>query len=441
MSTVDVLILVDCSSRELVGSLLVRHYLAELGLTSKICSKLLWNHYFNKYQPKAVLFPNGGSPSCKVVYDKCFTFVMPSESGNGQKKQIINIHAGTSLCPCDTAYTDLFFSWGEQMTEWLVESNAFKRGQIVTCGHPSTDHWMLPSTSQGKKLIGLTTTLRFCGQQDFIKWIYHAEYRGGDGTFYSPPEHAESWIYWEASFIRTLINIINDVVIPNRLRCELRPHPFEIESTYKYLTERSDGLVQIKKEGTISEWLENISALFTFMSASAIDAVVKGVPVVSLKNILNRDALNRLPKGYIYDYYQYFWQIDSLEQFNEYSQAAFAGQLEPAKDMDRLKEFIFKHYNYPRCKPSSKLIAESIADFICNRKPKVFKPLYNITDSSFKKMAKKIVTLYPELVIDYILIKRLVTSAGDDPRFSYISWKIQENIKAIKFVKRFIEAC
>jgi hypothetical protein len=56
-------------------------------------------------------------------------------------------------------------------------------------------------------------------------------------------------------------------------------------------------------------------------------------------------------------------------------------------------------------------------------------------------MAKKIVTLYPELVIDYILIKRLVTSAGDDPRFSYISWKIQENIKAIKFVKRFIEAC
>jgi hypothetical protein len=333
------------------------------------------------------------------------------------------------------------------MTQWLVESGAYSSAQIVTSGHPATDHWLIQNERKCRHRVGLTTTFRVLsnsvgGSQNFIKWIYETEYGGGsDGSYFSPPEHAEAWIYWEAAFIRSIANIVHEVLIPNSINCQIRPHPFEVKKPYKFLTEKSGGLVQIEKKGSITDWFDNIDILFTYLSGSAIDAFVKGLPVVSLQKILNPDALNRIPKGFIYDYYEYCWQLESLEQIKDYSHDAFEGKLEPARNMGAFHEYVYNHFKFPRKRPSAFLVAEAIAEFLNNNKPRTFRLVESKKSSFIKKWAKYAMKLYPETMIDYMFLKKILNIDEYSPLFTYISWKIVENMEAKVTAKAIIETC
>lgn len=447
--TTDVLIVVDSSARELVSALLIQHYLRQYELEVKICSRLVWRICCNKYRPKAVVLPNAGAPNCSSVANSCFAFVLPSESCNGQKRQIlathVGTHSGTSSYRCDTEFADIFFSWGEQMSEWLIESGAYRPEQIVTTGHPATDHWMLPKTGGRTETIGLTTTFRVLnnvtsGPRNFFKKINHLEMYGGDGTFYAPPEHAETWVFWEASFMRLMVNIFHEAIVPHNIKCQIRPHPFENQRPYDFFRKLTNGGTAVEKKGTISEWLENIDVLFTYMSGSGIDAFVQGTPVVSLKNILNRDALERIPKGFMYEYFDWFWQIDSISQLNEYARAAFKGELAPAADMERIAEFVRMHFSYPRKEPAAQRVAAAIKDYLENNKARQFKPVSMPYHTPLQKGLLKGLTLYPELAIDVMRLKYLLKLDDYDPMFTYISWKFRENAKANSTFKALISS-
>lgn len=431
---IDVLLVVDNSKRELVGILLIQQYLQELGFSSKICSRFTLTQAFHKFRPRAVALPNAFFSTCKALAERCFVCVLPSESGNGQRAQILGIMKGTPTSKCYTEYVDLVFSWGEQMTKWLVEEKVYSEDRIRTTGHPSTDHWLLPVKKKLNRKAGLTTTFRMLnnslgGVINAVKWIYNKEKSGGDGSFYLPPEHAEAWIYWEAAFLRLICNIVDYVVIPHNIRIELRPHHAEMKEPYKFLVKQSKGLMQVFKEETISEWFQDIDVLLTYMSASALDAVIQGLPVISLEKILNQDALRRIPPGFRYDYYEYLWKAESLEQLKEFIEDAFLGRLPDSPNPDYLKEYIYRHFHFPKKRPSAYLVAESIADLLENNRPRKFRPLHD--SSSVKFWLYSTLNYVPystELVMEFRYIEdyfRGINASGG-PRRTYLPWKWKE---------------
>lgn len=431
----EVLLVIDNSRRELVSVLLIQHYLQKLGFSSQICSRFILTHAFNKFRPKVVILPNAGDPLCESLSKCSFVCILPSESGNGQHSQVLGIMKGTVKYRCYTEYVDLFFSWGKQMAEWLSEDGVYTKEQIQVTGNPATDHWLLPAKKRLSGKMGLTTTFRTLsnttgGLKNAFERIYKIENCGGDGTYYISPEHAEVWIYWEAAFIRLICNIVDDIVIPHKVRMELRPHPFENKRPYEFLVQQSRGLVQVTKEEVISDWFQNIDLLVTFMSGSSIDAVVRGLPVVSLKNVLNQDALSRIPKGFLYDYDQYLWQLKSLEQIKEYSLEAFKGSLPVAREPEKLKTYIQKHFHFPRKKPSALLVAESITDLLENNRHRKFKHLH--TSSSVKTRINTVLKHMPystELVMGYKWLDDYLEKR-DATRATYLPWKWKEISKA-----------
>lgn len=361
-----VLIVVDIAERELFGCSLLSRYLAEMGLRPILCGRFAFTDYYARHAPDAVVWPNA-FPDFSHVAETSHVFVLPSESGNGQPDQVRATHGGTFTNPIHPESIDRFFCWGAAMREVLLETGRWRSDQLVVTGSPSTDHWLLPLPSGTRPArIGLTTTFRALSnsaapaKMNYFEWIDQAERSGGDGTYYVPPEHAESWVFFEASLARVIVGLVRTLAERRGEPLQIRPHPGERDSRYAYFRALGNGRVSVTKRGTISEWLEDISILFTFMSASALDAVVRGIPVVSLKGLLDPDALRKIPRHYGYCYDETLWQMERVEQAAEYVDAAVRGDLPPCRDERRFRSFVEEHYAFQRRGPAAQLIARDI---------------------------------------------------------------------------------
>ena len=157
----DVLLVVDNMSREYTGMLLIQRYLKDRGISSVICSRFVSFHAYNKYRPKMIVLPHALDAFLPEIKSNCFVAVLPSESGNGQAHQILTINKGTIYSKCYSDCVDLFFAWGPFMSDLLVKEKVFSREQVRITGHPSTDHWLLPSDGPRPDVMGLTTTFRY----------------------------------------------------------------------------------------------------------------------------------------------------------------------------------------------------------------------------------------------------------------------------------------
>ena len=205
---------------------------------------------------------------------------------------------------------------------------------MIVTGSPSTDQWLMPrsTTNSMKTHPGLTTTFRGLSnsappaKMNHFEWLDKVEICGGDGTYFLPPEHAESWIFFEASLARVIACLVRTLTVDGTGTLEIRPHPFEREERYRYFRAISNGRVSVTKKGTISEWLENISILFTFTSASALDAVVRGIPAISLRGLLDPDSLKKIPVHFQYPYEDMMWQVEDFSQAVDYVEMAERGE-------------------------------------------------------------------------------------------------------------------
>jgi surface carbohydrate biosynthesis protein len=373
-----VLLVIDNSKRELLGSLLLARYLGRMGIQALVTNTVSHRLWHLRYSPDAIVFPN-------VLFDlssfakSSFIFILPSESGNGQPGQIKMLHGGTKYCPIYPDYVAKFFCWGEGMRQALLETGRWKAGQLAVTGSPATDHWLLPYPlgPGSKKGIGITTSFRGISssappkKNDIFEWLDLVERDGADGSFFFPPEHAESWLFFEASLARVIVALIREVSSSRGEHIELRPHMFEREDSYRYIKRMSKGKAVINRNGTISEWLANKALLFTLSSGSAIDAVVRRVPVVSLKGLIDRDAWRKIPGYFHYSYDEFLWPADNFTRINEYIDLALKDMLQPCRDEKKFYEFLSKFFFFPRVSPSAELIAREISRHLDhNRMPR-----------------------------------------------------------------------
>lgn len=363
-----VLIGIDHPKRELFGCTLLARHLEALGLKAVMCSTMALGDYQARYRPAAVVWPNAHWDLAWVA-EKTRVFVLPSESGNGQPEWITLEHGGTS--PKNPIYpdpVDRFFCWGQGMKDALLAANnKWKERQMAVTGSPATDHWLLPKSARPTvPRAGITTTFRIISSStpprkvNMFEQLDAMERFGGEGQYFLPPNHAEGWVFVEASLARVMLGLVRALTVERGQLVAIRPHPWELPGRYEYFTAIGEGRVTATKQGTISEWLETVSILFTFMSASSLDAVVRGVPVVSLRGLLDPDAMRKVPHILRYDYEDLLWQAEDISQALKYAELARTGQLAPCRDPEGIGKFLARHFDYPRKVTAAEQVAEEI---------------------------------------------------------------------------------
>lgn len=363
-----VLIVIDNAKRELFGGTLLARCLGSLGVEAVLCSVFAFRAYYARLAPDAVVWPNPLRDLSEVAADSA-VFVLPSESGNGQP-DLVAMHGGTAQNPVYPKGVDRFFCWGSAMRQILLEGGAWSDEQLVVTGSPATDHWLLPRREGPGSRIGLTTTFRALSNSatpartNYFEWLDQAERWGGDGSFYLPPEHAESWVFFEASLARVVVGLARVLTAARAEPLDIRPHPLELEERYRYLSGITGGRASVTKAGTISQWLDDKAILFTFMSASALDAVVRGLPVVSLMNLIDPDALRKIPAHFRYGYEPMLWPLDDAAQAAEYVESAVGGRLDTCRDRRGIEALLADHFAYPRPQPAAARVAAEIKEVL-----------------------------------------------------------------------------
>lgn len=446
-----VLIVIDSSKRELFGCSLLARYLASMGIRSVICSRFAFAYYYTRYKPEAVVWFNVLSDLSHIAKTS-FVFVLPSESGNGQPDQVVSTHGGTATVPVYPECVDRFFCWGPAMKEVLLETGRWRDEQLVVTGSPATDHWLLPrqAVKPTKPQIGLTTSFRALSngappsKMNYFEWLDSAEIYGRDGTYYLPPEHAESWIFFEASLARVMVGLVRALAVERSETVRFRPHPFEREERYEYLRAITNGRMFISKKGTISEWLEEVSILFTFISGSALDAVVRGVPVISLRGLLDADALRKIPGHFRYSYDDMMWQMEDIGQAVEYVELAAKGKLRPCRDEKGFYEFLSCHFLFPRKVPAAQQVALEIKKTLEGESSRRRKPRRQRSDDTqglrgIKRVVGRTVCRYVPMFPEWMALWKYLGGllpGHQDIGFSYQPWRIWERRVVMRSVDR-----
>ncbi len=353
---------------------------------------------------------------------------------------MVATHAGTDIHPVYPECVDRFFCWGHAMRELLLQTGTWREDQLIATGSPATDHWLLPRSESRltPPRAGLTTTFRAInnGKTNHFKWLDQVERVGGDGTYFAPPQHAESWLFFEASLARVMADLVRTLALDRSEIMTIRPHPFEDEVRYKHFQELTDGRVFVTKQGTITEWLDRISILFTCVSASALDAVVRGVPVVSLKGLLDPDAVRKIPSDFHYEYEDLLWQLEDTEQAVDYFRLAAKGELRPCRDEKRIFEFLHRHFLFPRRIPAAMNIALEIKNAFeggADRKGGYTVPRSKV----LKHMVRRHVPMFPQLIALRKYLSSLLPKRKNIG-FSYQPWRVREQRTAIQTADKLL---
>lgn len=440
----NVLMVIDFSRRELVGNLLVKHFLEKFGIKVFLCSRFNLAQAYNTFRPAAVVVPNATLHLIQEIWPQAHVFLLPSESGNGQRKAIQGFFMGKDVLKFHTDKIDWVFCWGPKMAVWLEEDGIYREKLLVT-GNPATDHHLVQRNSLSSDVsrpIGITTGFLMLNSSQGakinpFKWLFDSERSGGDGIYYETPYHIENFVFYEAAYARLLGDIVEELAIRRDLPILIRPHPMEVELFYRYFTRISEGRVIVEKKGPISDWLVKISVLVTYLSASALDAAIQRVPVISVRNLINREALAGLPRRLHYDYEDFFWQADNLETLGELCRESREGRLPVSPHLEELKAFIRDHFLIPRDKLAALSIAEEIKKVLeRGRKKTRFSPIG--PEQAYPFYRRMLRGIFPN--IDLIWFYLYSLSPGNmDIGFTYLPWRIKESREASRSTDRIIQ--
>ena len=441
---VEVLLVIDYNKRELLGMLLVQHFLWKRGIRAKIVNDLVIAIALEKYRPKIMVV---GSPQLALAEyaENCRIAVVLTEHGSGQKTLIKDIVSGVHVSKDCIENVDLFFRWGEFMTRFLIEENVFPKRKIETYGSPFSDHWRLAQGNQRNptKQVGIATTWRVLGKPvNLMSWLDDAQNGGPEESgYFLDPEKSEVWVYWEASLIRLYGELIGALTSKGH-SVQLRPSWPEVRSIYKFLEIKYKGKFSVGGNERISLWLSGIDVLITLMSTTALDAILAGVPVISVKKIVNQDAYSRIPQGYVYDYEEYLRQPENFGELEQMVKEATNGNLPLAPNVPKLHEVISDRFGLPRKDLASKGVAEAFGRYLPNIKQSQYVSVYPA--GSWKNRLSKILTLIPcslGLITICWFLAYLVSGGriAEASRMTYRPWAIGENWHARSNKRRLLK--
>jgi surface carbohydrate biosynthesis protein len=415
--TIDVLLIVDSSKRELFG---INRLINELQLKNLKC-RITGRHQlsiaYNQYNPKVVVIPKTHKTiELKDIHKKSLVCLLQAESfaGNAEAARKYNSKSNNA----QPEFVDYVYCWGQRDYEAILKARIYPEGVLQLTGNATTEQWYCNNKNTTKKnTIGIATSLRaithFSRPKSIIELIDSIE-KNGESGFFDKPNHAESYLTYEIAFLRIILNIINS---NPKYTISIRPHPLEDISHYNFLLKYPN--VKIEQNSVITDWLTTIDVLCSYLSVSQIDAYAMKIPVISLKNMFPKWLIDMMPKSLDNE-------IDTLFQ-SPYTIKEFQFLIENIEYEfnEKATKFMKDVYNYPSEIIPSKKIAAHIKSILINTS--------KIKDKNYVQSKEKGFTKYvPEFFSKYLIVTfaselKCLFTGSNKMKNSYSPWRLIRN--------------
>lgn len=424
-----ILLVIDSFKREFTGVIFLKAELEKLNFQVHLASRFSLELTYNRVLPEIVILPKTHKiTSLKEMYKNSYIIQLGAESFSGGRDALISCSESKAAGGWQDKYVDLTLCWGDFNKRTYEEIGSFPNSVIKTTGHPITETWYQKkkpkSLKNNKKIIGISLSLRTITHKlapNILQTVVDTEL---DGFLYDKGFHAESWLLYEITWLRVVTNIIQR--FSDQYEIQLRPHPLENHDHYNYFVEKFEN-VSIHPSEDIITWCDGIDVLLSYMSTSQVDAYVRDVKVISIRDLFPDFVIDGIPKMMMLEMNDFFPNCENLDNL-----ASMIESNESFSNPD-LDHFLKDVFNYRDSKKPSENIAHEVELF---SKSKNYKKKSDIKKIAVPGKAKFLPRkLYPDYI--YLFLKFLLSKVGmsSDPNFSYCPHSFIKNNKAIKKVQ------
>jgi len=374
-----VLIHNDNGRRDLLPLSLLAISLKRRGLRVQIAGRSTLRARIRRFRPDAVVLARGDSlpnPVVRRAAEVCSVYVMPSEGGRTTKETTLSVFLGRGYRNAETIpWVRRCFTWNENTTRWLIESGMLKPSQITVSGSPKLDiyrHMRANSSSSPDRpfTVGIafsaTSTSQYHGHEHFAMVyhdIVHEDYR-----FPVVPEghHFEDIVWRDHAILRTMMHVIKRLGSTTNYRMVMRPNPLESLAEYRFLERKYESRFKLLYDEPLPVFLSKVDVLLTCWSTTGIEALLNGIPVISINGLIDQtrlfDHIARGPSGFD-SFVGHYYRPESFQDLARLLALAAEKRLAPSpRDPEDTARMINDIYGWNAV--SSKAACETIADTI-----------------------------------------------------------------------------
>jgi hypothetical protein len=202
----------------------------------------------------------------------------------------------------------------------------------------------------------------------------HKEY---EFPIVAPGRHFEDIVWRDHAILRRMIHTVKRYLENDVGDIWLRPNPLEGIGEYSFLEDKYPGRVRLMSDQTLPEFLGGIDILLTCWSTTGLEALLLGLPVVSISGTIDQEHLFRhiSVKASGFDSFVPFYHLPRTEdELLDLIELAKKGQLGVSpKSPIEVAQLLKQAYDWPGLDSASELIAKDLVSDFANhheRKPK-----------------------------------------------------------------------
>lgn len=420
-----ILIVIDSFKREFSGVTFLKRELKKNGFKVFTCSRFNLLLSYNRILPHIVILPKTHKIlGLDQIYKNSYVVLMGAESFSGAREALIACARSKAAGGWQDSLVDLVACWGEFNKRVYSEIGVFKNATIAATGHPMTESWYQKKylrKNDHKKIIGISLSLRTITHSmapPIVQTVCDTE---RDKLLYDSGYHAESWLLYEITWLRIVTNLIEE--LSSEYEIQLRPHPLEDKSQYDYFSKIYPN-ISVHADEDIISWCDGIDVLLSYMSTSQVDAYVRGVNVISIKDLFPDFVLNGIPNMMKIEMNDFFYSCVDMENLKSMIKENTSNK------NPKIDGFLLDVFNYPSENRPSVNIANLIVNFFSKKPRYKNKKITPIPlDGIFKHVPS---FLFPDYLFIMLAHTRNILGKGFDPTFSYCAHTFLKNRKVEK---------
>ncbi len=292
-----VLIFADNANRDLLATRLVQRALQRRGVETGLYTQNNITVGFRKMRPHAVVCNRGNLPFAKTAAQYCKVYVVPSEGAQLTPETMLSVFMGRGYFKLDSVeWISRCYLWSENVRHWLLQTGMFRPDQLLVTGNCRLDVYRNLKRPAANRKFTLGVAFSAKGVSAYYGHPHYAE------TYFdfhpdlvfpvaAPGRHYEDIVWRDHAILRRMMRYLRRFIEQTDGEIILRPGPLEDHREFLFLQKRFPDRVRVKLNQPMIEFLSEIDTLLTCWSTTGLEALVMGVPVVSLAGAIDQEHL------------------------------------------------------------------------------------------------------------------------------------------------------
>ncbi len=375
LSKKRVLVLIDQVTRDAFGQLLVAHYLRSKGAKVYLANQGTFISACDRYRPDVVfaswLYTGVLMEHLERIRFRTQIVLIDQEAAKiGEKPFKRSFRNFDGAKAKWGRLAKRICVWGALQARWLLELGVAKEEQLVVTGSAKLDPYLFPRESPPGSDGHIGFTFRYdsltSSPMAIMEGLFDFSMESQPRPGYPLGTQHEDRIWHVVASARHMFKLIAAASKKFDKKIVVRPGPWERSSAYQFLSCRIPQ-VAIEPWEVQHEYIRNAHVVVDESSSLGVEALVAGVPVISIQRLIPRIEDHIAGEGgglYHAPYMRYYWKPTTIEEAVEWIEKALCGGLAATPCGDGLDDYLRDIHSWPRTRPAAFEIGDVILELL-----------------------------------------------------------------------------